>query len=136
MARAWRLLAHPLVAGTLVCHFVFAILALLWFGGAMERLELMTYDVGVTWRAQAATDPGIVVVGITEADLARNGWPINDGLLADLVTQLRSAGARVVAVDLWRDRPILPGSDRLARIISGDGDTIWAFRAGDRASGV
>jgi adenylate cyclase len=136
MFRAWRILAHPLVAGTLICHLMLAVLGLLWFGGAMERLELMAYDLGLTWRAQRGVDRRIAVVGITETDLGRYGWPINDGLLVDLVTRLHAAGARVVAVDLFRDRPVAPGSERLPKIIAEDGDTIWVFRAGDRASGV
>jgi adenylate cyclase len=135
-ARLRAILGQPIAAGALICHLVLLLLVLLWSLGAMERLELMAYDLGVTWRAESGVrDPRIVVVGITEADIARFDYPIADGLLADLVDRLRTDGARVVAVDLFRERSYGGGANRLARTIAEDGELVWVFRPGDRTAG-
>jgi adenylate cyclase len=87
--------------------------------GGVEAAELALHDRLIAWRAtgQKCSDQ-IVVVGITEADIQRYGWPLSDQLLADSITKLLSAGASVVGVDLYRDLPVGVGAEQLKKVLS------------------
>jgi adenylate cyclase len=88
--------------------------------GLFVTPELALYDQLLGWRA-AAQRPApapVVLVGATEEDLGRYGWPLTDERLAQLLEAILAQGPRAVGVDLYRDLPLPPGEARLARLLS------------------
>jgi adenylate cyclase len=78
--------------------------------GGLEAVELRAWDQWLRWRpAHSVGAPRTVSVLMDEADIARFGHPLPDGLLASLLRGLLDAGATAVGVDLYRDRPVEPG---------------------------
>lgn len=94
------------------------------FGGLPPFAAL---EGGLTDRLQAvarppapAQHPGISVVAITEATMARLPYrsPVDRGFLADMLEAIRDAGVRSVAFDILFDQPTEPEKDlRLAKAI-------------------
>jgi adenylate cyclase len=126
MIEARRLLATLLI-GQVACALAIAFHLV----GATERLDLIAYDQGVRLRADSAgTDDRIVLVTVHEPDIAEYGWPLNDGQLADLLDILSQAGPRAIGVDIYRDRPVPPGTDRLNTVLNAQPGIIWGYLFG------
>jgi len=104
--------------------------------GALEAVELAAYDQGVRWRSGSA-DPSanVVVVAIDDAGLEKWGWPVPDQVLDDLIGKSLDLGARVVCLDIYRDKPVPPGEDRLARRLRDEGRLVGALKYPDAAGG-
>ncbi len=99
----------------------------------LQPAELAAYDrLVVAW---AAGDPSerIVLVSITEADIGRYGWPLRDSDLAVLLGRLTDWGARVVGVDVYRDRPLPPGDQALADLLRRHPEILWIYKLPDEA---
>lgn len=102
--------------------------------GGLQPAELAVYDRLVTaWAGQARSER-ILLVLVTEADIARYGWPLRDGDLATLLQRLTGWSARAVGVDLYRDRPLPPGSQALADLLAQHPEILWAFKLPDEGS--
>ncbi|WP_448563154.1 CHASE2 domain-containing protein [Trichothermofontia sp.] len=101
--RLWRL---PL----LIASGVTGTIVLLSFTGMFQLLEWAFLDQAFRWRPQENTDPRIVIVGISEADIAQlQQWPMSDQVLAQLLDRIRRAQPRVIGLDIYRDLPVEPG---------------------------
>jgi len=95
---------------------VTGLLFLLRLTGALQLLEWVSLDQYFRWRAPEPTDSRIVLVTVTEADIEAYGWPISDGLLAKLITQLKQAQPRAIGLDLYREIPIGSGRQDLEQL--------------------
>jgi adenylate cyclase len=88
--------------------------------GAIDRVEIWTYDLRLLAAAKVDPDPRIVIVDIDEASLAATGrWPWPRHLIASLLDELiERQGAAVVAFDVVFAEPDessgLPVLERLA----------------------
>ena len=72
--------------------------------GAYQVLEWSVLDRWFQVRPAEAKDSRIVVVEISESDITTLGkWPVPDGILAKLLTQIERQKPRVVGLDLYRD---------------------------------
>lgn len=99
----------------LAVAIVIAVLALI---GAFQSLDLDAYDYAVRNLSRAESDPPPLLVTITEDDIRRQGrWPIDDATLAQAIELLAAAGAGAIGVDIVRDIPVPPGSERLAAVL-------------------
>jgi len=81
--------------------------------GWLQPVELVIYDaLRVAW---AGNEPSsrVVLVGASEHDIWHYRWPLCDGDLADLLERIASWKPRIIGVDIYRDFPLPPGSDRL-----------------------
>ncbi len=88
-------------------------------GGLLHALELRSYDQFLA-SVQPVRSPALplTLIGVGEADIQGRGhWPLSDGELADLLGLLERAGALAIGVDIYRDLPVSPGSDRLRRTL-------------------
>lgn len=84
--------------------------------GGFEQVELAAYDQCLRWRSGAIEQDGdVAVIGFDDEDLARWSWPVPDGVLDKVISNAFSAGAAVVAVDIYRDKAVPPGTDALSR---------------------
>lgn len=87
-------------------------------GGHFQHWELRIFDYMVRSRDQLPSDPRIIIIGISEADLReQNRWPFPDKTLATLLEKLQANQPRVIGLDLYRNLPVEPkeenGGDRL-----------------------
>ena len=76
----------------------------------VETANLLVYDLALSLRHGTNTDPPddlswpITVVGISEADLKRYSWPLDDSLLCTALQRLDALGAAAIGLDLYRDQ--------------------------------
>ncbi len=99
--------------------------------GWFEALELNALDQFVRWRAFGNTtiDKRILVVTIDESDLVMaKQWPISDGMLAQLVNDVAKYEPAGIGIDLYRNFPVAPGSERLAEVFEALPTVIGAER--------
>jgi adenylate cyclase len=101
--------------------------------GLLQPFELWIYDaLRVAWAGHSPSKR-ILLVGATEADVERWDWPLKDGDLATLLERLAGWQPRVIAVDLYRDHPEPPGTERLAAVLREHKNIVWAFKLKDAA---
>jgi len=82
--------------------------------GVFEPVELNIFDSLTTIRPDPGTDPRIVVVAVTEADLQKlQHWPLTGEVLDRLLLKLESYQPRVMGLDIFRDFPQEPGHAQL-----------------------
>lgn len=129
--RTARLLRSTKLKALIGGNIVAAIIILLRGYGVLQPLELQIYDVLVV--AWAGHQPGnrVVVIGGTEADVENFDWPLRDGDLATLLERIESWTPRVIGVDLYRDHPEPPGTERLAAVLAKYKNIDWAFKLKD-----
>lgn len=85
--------------------------------GMLQAWELRQYDATTMRLAQPATVPDVVLLAITDQDLARWGWPIPDATLANLLAATLDGGARAVGLDIYRDVPVGEGRVDLLTVL-------------------
>ena len=102
--------------------------------GALEAVELAAYDQGVRWRS-GSTDPSahVTVVAIDDAGLRKWGWPVPDKIMDSLIGKILDLGANVVCLDIYRDKPVPPGEELLARRLRDEGRVVGALKYPDPA---
>lgn len=70
----------------------------------MQKPEMIAHDFLVKHRTKPnSTDDRMVLVGMTEKDLRELGYPLNDRLLAELLTKIDSQKPAAIGLDLYRD---------------------------------
>ena len=103
--------------------------------GFLQPAEMLLYDTATALGADRHLASDVVTVPIDEQDLTAWGWPVPDEKLASIVSALAGAGAVAIGVDLYRDRPVPPGSDELAAAFAkGPATAIYKLGAGDKSS--
>lgn len=106
---------------------VVLVVALLRWSGALQFADLVTWDRLVSLQAETAVaDQRVAVILVSEADLQAIGeWPLSDRSVAQVITILEKAGASVIGLDIYRDRPVPPGTAVLQQKLR-DNDRIIA----------
>jgi CHASE2 domain-containing sensor protein len=80
----------------------------------LQAMELLALDQMVRLQTQFRIDPRLLVVEITEDDLAtQEEWPISDATLAEAIGILQQYNPSVVGLDLYRNLPHPPGVEAL-----------------------
>ncbi|HRD51002.1 MAG: adenylate/guanylate cyclase domain-containing protein [Candidatus Competibacter sp.] len=118
----------------LISQAVFAGVLGLWHVGALQALELLAYDGHLRGQALTPPDARIVLIGETEADLRRWGYPLPDGVLAEVLERLAQGQPRVIGVDKYRDLPAPPGSERLDQFLRRHPEVVWVTKFGNFAA--
>jgi len=119
-------ICSALLIGQLVCLGAVALHA----KGALEPLDLIAYDSGVRVRASDKTEDRVYIINITEADIARFGWPLDDNVFAGLLEALEQAKPKAVGIDVYRDHPVPPGTERLNAILDQQRGFTWGYLFG------
>ncbi|MGL4374944.1 MAG: CHASE2 domain-containing protein, partial [Microcoleaceae cyanobacterium] len=78
-----------------------------------QPLELMAYDQMVRLRPDPGPDPRLLIVTLTEEDIQKYNWPIQDEILAKVLAKLSQYKAKVIGLDIYRDLPVEPGYKQL-----------------------
>jgi adenylate cyclase len=115
---------RALIGAQLVALGVVAVRSYGW----LQPVELLVYDALRTAWARQTPRNRVVLVGMTEADIHRWRYPLNDGVLADLLERLASWHPRAIGVDIYRDIPVPPGSERLAAVLKSHPEIVWGFK--------
>ncbi|MGH8560064.1 MAG: CHASE2 domain-containing protein, partial [Methylococcales bacterium] len=109
-----------------------SVLALVYFGGVFQNLELMVYDRMLQNRPAVHHTPPITLITLSDNDLARlQHCSIPDAALSGLLDNLVKHHPRAIGVDLYRDIPLAPGTDQLAAILNQHAEIILAQQYGD-----
>jgi adenylate cyclase len=93
-----------------------AAVILLRLTGLLQTLEWAAYDQFFRLRPSESSSARIVIVGITEPDLQKYGWPMSDATLAQLLNQIKQQQPRAIGLDLYRDVPVGSGYDDLVEV--------------------
>ena len=125
---------RALVVCLLFGHLVFVGLLGLWYVGALQALEFLAYDQHLRRQTLTPPDERIVLIGETEADLRRWGYPLPDGILAEVLERLAQGRPRVIGVDKYRDLSVPPGSERLDQLLRRHPEVIWVTKFGNFAA--
>jgi adenylate cyclase len=122
----------PCLVGSTIAACVVAFVVLLKLGGALQVLDLLGYDLLIRFQHTASVDPGrISLVTVNEQDINAFGeWPLSDATLARAIDTLESMGAQVIGLDIYRDRPIPPGSEALERRLVENANVIVVNKMG------
>ena len=99
--------------------------------GWLQGWELKAYDGLMRSRFPEEIDPRLLVVEVTEADINRYGYPLPDGILAQVLTQLEKYQPRTIGIDIFRERPIEPGHQQFLDILQRSPNTIVVCSAPD-----
>ena len=87
--------------------------------GLLESFEIQVLDQFLRLRSSDAyVDKRILVVTIGERDISAAGsWPVNDGVLAELIQRIDEHEPASIGIDLYRNLPIQPGADELVEVL-------------------
>lgn len=102
--------------------------------GWLQALELSAYDSLVTFFAGTQESDRVVLVVTTEEDINRFGYPINDKVLAAVLTRVFAGAPKAVGVDLYRDLPMPPGNEELQAIQRVQDNLYWVFKLRDEGN--
>lgn len=72
--------------------------------GILEPLELGAYDHLIRQRQSELIDQRILVVEITQADIAKHQYPLDDAIVAQLLEKLEQSKPRALGLDMHRSR--------------------------------
>ena len=107
-----------------------AVLALLELG-ALQPLELAFYDRLLAARGAAAKpDARVALVGATEEDIGRFGWPASDETLTQVLKTIDDQKPRAIGLDIYRDQPRPPGSERFTAFLKSVPNVISVMKIG------
>ncbi len=112
----------------LITAFVFLFTALLYTFQTLQRFELVTFDDRFILKGTRATDPGIVVVEISEDSVEKIGrWPWTRDWHATLIKILDELGAKAIVFDVVFSEKSDPKNDAmLAEAIKASGKVYLA----------
>jgi len=99
----------------------------------LQPAELAAYDRLVAAWAGRTPSGRMLLASVTEADIGRYGWPLRDADLAILLGRLTAWGARAIGVDIYRDRPLPPGSQALADLLAQHPEILWVYKLPDES---
>ncbi len=97
---------------------VLIVVMLIRITGGMQPLEWMLFDTMLRLRPVEKVDERVIIVGIDEQDIEFVGkYPIPDGKIAELLNKLETYQPRAIGLDLFKNVPVEPGSEQLARVL-------------------
>jgi adenylate cyclase len=99
--------------------------------GVLEPIELAMLDQFMRWRSPEPADHRIVIIGIDEADIRQYQWPINDALLAKLLSKVKQQNPRAIGLDLARDQINGIGYSQLEKLFKTTPNLIGAYKTAD-----
>jgi len=95
------------VAALSITATVFGLVTALRITGALESLEIATYDEFLRRRPlPAANAQRITLIEIVEDDIRSFGHPLCDDTLSSVLERVLAANPRAIGVDLYRDAPV------------------------------
>ncbi len=91
-----------------------SVMGIRW-GGCLQGIELIAYDIMMKIRSSEFIDQRISIVEITSEDTNKYGYPISDETLAKAISKLTLHDPIVIGIDLHRNQPRGKGREELVR---------------------
>ena len=102
------------------------------YTGIFQALELSVFDWWFRLRPTEAREERIVVVTISESDLNHlQQWPISDEILSKLITKINQQQPRAIGLDIYRDLPVPPGTEKLNSVLRSTANLVGIEKAID-----
>lgn len=102
--------------------------------GLIEALELAAYDrLGAAVFRDLGAERRVALVTVDEPAIAALGWPLTDAQVADLLSRLLDARPRSIGLDVYRDQPRPPGTERLDRLLATSPEVTVAMFVADQS---
>jgi adenylate cyclase len=112
-------LMRPEVFALAIALLVFGGLSVARLMGWLQKWELAAYDAMVRVRARPpASDSGITIIGIDEADIRQRDYPLRDGDLAEVLQKILAAKPRAIGLDIYRDLPEPRSGAELPKLVA------------------
>lgn len=123
--RIWRwrglLITAPSVAG-----LVIAVGSL----GLFQLVEWATLDKFFRLRPREAIDSRIAIITIDDSDISALGqWPIPDGVMAQVIENIKKQQPRAIGLDIYRNLPVEPGHQELVNVFKSTPNLIGVEKA-------
>jgi len=103
--------------------------------GLFQSLELKAYDRFLTLRPSEPADDRLLIITVTEDDLAiqddRDGGSLSDGSLLKILQAIDPYKPALIGLDIYRDRPVKPSYPELRDWLSKDPGFVSVCRMGD-----
>ncbi|MDX1976376.1 MAG: CHASE2 domain-containing protein [Pseudanabaenaceae cyanobacterium bins.68] len=93
-----------------------ALVILVRLTGSLQVFEWYLFDRMMRYRPPEPVDQRLVIVGVTERDIPKAGFPISDAELAKLIKRLNSFQPRAIGLDIFRDLPVAAGRRQLGQL--------------------
>jgi adenylate cyclase len=133
MLRLRNLFFWPCIIAIFVSTAVFLAIGGIRSAGYLEYLELMAYDWYIRNQPVfSESSQPIVIISMNEVDIQNQGrWPISDETIAQTLDTLIQNEPRTIGVDIFRDLPVPPGSEKLDSILKENKNIITVMKFGD-----
>jgi adenylate cyclase len=104
--------------------------------GLLQKMELAVYDGYFKLSAPSPpAEPRVALVTVTDDDINRLGqWPLTDETLATILEAIRAQSPSAIGIDLYRDLPVPPGSERVESLYANADELFAVFKFGDDRS--
>jgi len=126
-----RAAAIALAIGTAIAATTLGLRSL----GLFQPLELKAYDRLLTLRPSEPADDRLLIITVTEDDLAiqddRDGGSLSDGSLLKILQAIDPYEPAVIGLDIYRDRPVKPAYPELRDWLSEDPGFVSVCRMGE-----
>ncbi|MDJ0705583.1 MAG: EAL domain-containing protein [Leptolyngbyaceae cyanobacterium MO_188.B28] len=89
--------------------------------GGFQALELVAFDRLMQMQQGGQSDPRLLIVGISEADIQNQQQStMSDQILSETLSKLQEHQPKVIGLDLYRDIPQPPGHQALQKQLQAD----------------
>ncbi|MBD2042885.1 CHASE2 domain-containing protein [Microcoleus sp. FACHB-672] len=99
--------------------------------GLFQTFELKAFDQLMRLRPNEGIDSRLLVVEVTENDINQYGFPLPDATIAQVIEKLEAYQPRIIALDIFRNRPLEPGHAQLSRQFQYNNRLIAVCSAGE-----
>ena len=99
--------------------------------GWFQLLEWGTLDLFFRNRPSEPTEERIVIVTIDEPDITYvKQWPMSDGTMAKLITNIKRQQPKAIGIDIYRDLKVEPGHEELVEVFKSTSNLIGIEKVG------
>ncbi|WP_206756518.1 EAL domain-containing protein [Pseudanabaena sp. FACHB-2040] len=102
--------------------------------GLLQPFELNSFDTLTRLQPDRGTDPRLLIIAVSEAELQAYGWPLSDGVIAATLQAVQQHQPRVIGLDLYRSTPQPPGNAELVQQLEAD-NLIGIWNVGNNPAG-
>lgn len=112
----WVKLRIALLASLAATSFVIGLREIGW----LEIVELKAFDTIMRLRPHEGEDPRLVLIEANTEDIKKYGFPLPDGIIAQVLKKIEAYQPLVIGLDIYRDRPIASGNSELVKQLQND----------------
>ena len=119
--------------------YIFALGGCTFIGlsGVSQNIDLLIFDsLKTRFPKNYLYDSPSVVVGVSESDIEKYGWPIDDNYLLNTIQKLDKADSSSIVLDLYRNVGVGKGAKSLANYSRSNKKVISIFNVAEGISSI